>query len=101
MNDTSGREATLILTAADVAELLTLDDCIAAVEGAFRAHGEGRLHPPGILSEHVEEGAFHIKTSTTGSRFAAKTNANFPGRQPTIQGVVLLFDTADGDRKST
>ncbi|HEX7192537.1 MAG TPA: hypothetical protein VF381_13300, partial [Thermoanaerobaculia bacterium] len=87
---------TLILTAADVAELLSLDDCIAAVEEAFRAHGEGRLHPPGILSEHAERGAFHIKTSTIGRHFAAKANANFPGRQPTIQGVVLLFDTEDG-----
>jgi len=87
---------TLVLTAADVAELLTLDDCISAVEEAFRAHGEGRLHPPGILSEHAEHGAFHIKTSAIGRYFAAKTNANFPGRQPTIQGVVLLFDTEDG-----
>lgn len=87
---------TLILTAADVAELLTLDDCIAAVEEAFRAQGEGKLHPPGILSEHVDGGAFHIKTSTIGRHFVAKTNANFPGRKPTIQGVVLLFDTEEG-----
>ncbi len=87
---------TLILTAADVATVLSLDDCIGAVEEAFRAHGEGRLHPPGILSEHAERGAFHIKTSAIGRYFAAKTNANFPGRQPTIQGVVLLFDTEEG-----
>lgn len=87
---------TLILTASQVAGLLTLDDCIDAVEGAFRAHGEGKLHPPGLLSEHVERGAFHIKTSTIGRYFAAKTNANFPGSRTTIQGVVLLFDTSDG-----
>jgi ornithine cyclodeaminase/alanine dehydrogenase-like protein (mu-crystallin family) len=87
---------TLILTASEVAELLTLDDCIAAVEDAFRAHGEGKLHPPGILSEHAATGAFHIKTSTIGRHFAAKANANFPGRQPTIQGLVLLFDTENG-----
>lgn len=87
---------TLILTAADVATVLSLDDCIGAVEEAFRAHGEERLHPPGILSEHAERGAFHIKTSAIGRYFAAKTNANFPGRQPTIQGVVLLFDTEEG-----
>jgi alanine dehydrogenase len=87
---------TLILTASDVAALLTLDDCIAAVEEAFRAHGQGALHAPGIVSEHVEHGAFHTKTSSLGRYFAAKTNANFPGRQPTIQGVLLLFDTHDG-----
>ena len=90
---------TLILTASDVAGLLTLDDCIAAVEEAFRAHGEGALHPPGLVSEHVEGGAFHTKTSGTGRYFAAKTNANFPGRQPTIQGLLLLFDTVTGARE--
>lgn len=89
---------TLILTAADVAELLTWDDCIAAVEDAFRAHGEGRLHAPGVLSAHSERGAFHIKTASMDRYFAAKTNANFPGNAPlpTIQGVVLLFDETNG-----
>src|SRR5436190_6480753 len=87
---------TLILTASEVVELLMLDDCIAAVEEAFRTHGEGMLHPPGILSEHADHGAFHIKTSAIGRYFAAKANANFPGHRPTIQGVVLLFDTENG-----
>lgn len=86
----------LVLTAADVASLLTLDDCIAAVEEAFRAHGEGELHPPGIVSAHVECGAFHIKTAAIGRYFAAKANANFPGHRPTIQGLLLLFDTTSG-----
>ena len=72
----------LILTASQVAALLTLDDCIDAVEGAFRAHGEGMLHPPGLLSEHVEHGAFHIKTSTIGRYFAAKYLA--PKRPATV-----------------
>src|SRR5438067_2354851 len=87
---------TLLLTGSDVADLLTLDDCIAAVEEAFRAHGEGRLHPPGILSAHEERGAFHIKTAAVNGRFGAKANANFPGQVPSIQGVMLLFDANDG-----
>lgn len=92
---------TLLLTGSDVAELLTLDDCIAAVEEAFRAHGEGRLHPPGILSAHESRGAFHIKTATAGGRFGAKANANFPSNPatnglPSIQGAMLLFDADDG-----
>src|SRR5437764_14852667 len=87
---------TLLLTGSDVVALLTLDDCIAAVEEAFRAHGEGRLHPPGLLSAHEERGAFHIKTATVNGRFGAKTNANFPGVIPSIQGVMLLFDTSNG-----
>src|SRR5438477_12075191 len=87
---------TLLLTGFDVASLLTLDDCIAAVEEAFRAHGEGRLHAPGILSAHEERGAFHIKTASVNGRFGAKANANFPGQTPSIQGVMLLFDANDG-----
>jgi len=87
---------TLLLTGSEVAALLTLDDCIAAVEEAFRAHGEGRLHPPGILSAHEERGAFHIKTASVNGRFGAKANANFPGQTPSIQGVMLLFDTNSG-----
>jgi alanine dehydrogenase len=87
---------TLLLTGSDVADLLTLDDCIAAVEEAFRAHGEGRLHPPGILSAHEEHGAFHIKTAAVSGRFGAKANANFPGQVPSIQGVMLLFDASNG-----
>src|SRR5438067_11786222 len=81
---------TLLLTGSDVAALLTLDDCISAVEDAFRAHGEGRLHAPGILSAHEERGAFHIKTASVNGRFGAKANANFPGQTPSIQGVMLL-----------
>ncbi|HKR63018.1 MAG TPA: ornithine cyclodeaminase family protein [Thermoanaerobaculia bacterium] len=87
---------TLLLTGADVAELLTLDDCIAAVEDAFRAHGEGTMHAPGILSAHAERGAFHIKTASVNGRFGAKANANFPGQTPSIQGVMLLFDESNG-----
>ena len=87
---------TLLLTGSEVASLLTLDDCIASVEDAFRAHGEGRLHPPGILSAHEERGAFHIKTASVNGRFGAKTNANFPGQTPSIQGVMLLFDVDSG-----
>jgi ornithine cyclodeaminase/alanine dehydrogenase-like protein (mu-crystallin family) len=92
---------TLLLTGSDVAALLSIDDCIAAVEEAFRAQGEGRLHAPGILSEHVERGAFHIKTATVNGRFGAKANANFPTNPdtnglPTIQGAMLLYDANDG-----
>jgi alanine dehydrogenase len=98
------REGSLLLTRADVAKLLGLDDCIAAVEQAFRLHGEGMLGPPGILGAHVSGGGFHFKTSLFGngrSYFAAKANANFPGnpkrfRLPTIQGVILLFDAENG-----
>src|SRR2546428_107292 len=39
-----------ILTRGDVLELLTLRDCIVAVEDAFRLHAEGRTLGPGVLA---------------------------------------------------
>lgn len=91
---------TRILTAADVAALLTIDDCIAAVEKAFRDFGEGRIAPPQTLGVHGERGTFHIKAATADI-FAAKINANFPDnpRQhglPTIQGLIVVMDVDSG-----
>jgi ornithine cyclodeaminase/alanine dehydrogenase-like protein (mu-crystallin family) len=86
-------------------ELLSLRDCIAAVEEAFRLHAEGRTFGPGVLGIHATHGSFHIKAAgLMGEReyFAAKTNANFPGNPgqfglPTIQGAVLLADAGTGE----
>jgi ornithine cyclodeaminase/alanine dehydrogenase-like protein (mu-crystallin family) len=41
--------ATLLLGRTDIAELLTVDECLAAVEAAFRAHVAGQTLPPAIL----------------------------------------------------
>ena|SRR5436309_2023578 len=68
-----------ILSRHDVLELLTLRDCIAAVEDAFRLHAAGRTLGPGVLAVPAEGGGFHIKAAElVGERsyFAAKTNAN-------------------------
>ncbi len=93
----------LLLTRKDVSELLTLKDCVPAVEQAFRLHGEARAPAPGVLGVHAHGGGFHIKTGTlplSRNYFAAKANANFPGNParglPTIQGVILLFDADNG-----
>jgi alanine dehydrogenase len=98
------RQPTLLLRRSEVAVLLTMDACIAAVEQAFRLYGEGKAAPPGVLGVHVERGGFHIKAGVLGlsrSYFAAKVNANFPqNRQsvglPTIQGVIVLCDAENG-----
>ena len=96
---------TLLLSRREVAALLGLDDCIAAVEAAFRAHAEGRAIPPGVLSAAADSGAFHVKTAgLTGSEhayFAAKLNGNFDRNRerfglPRIQGLVVLCDAANG-----
>ena len=93
----------LLLTRSDVADLLDLDSCIAAVEEAFRLHGRGDA-VTGVLGIHVPGGGFHIKAGTLRLRrpyFVTKTNANFPNNPtvhglPTIQGVIVLADAELG-----
>lgn len=93
-----------VLSRRDVLDLLTLPDCIAAVEHAFRLHAEGRTLGPGVLGVPAGDGGFHIKAAgLLGERgyFAAKTNANFPGNPlrfglPTIQGTIVLADAGNG-----
>ena len=83
---------------------LDLDDCIAAVENAFRLHAEGRTLPPGVLGVPSTDGGFHIKAAglrLSRTWFAAKCNGNFaqnPARfgLPSIQGLILLCDGDDG-----
>jgi len=97
-------KGTLLLTGQDVRSLLSLDECIMAVEGAFRLYGEGKTAAPGILGIHAREGGFHIKAGLLQlgrNYFAAKVNANFPGNGtrlglPTIQGVIVLSDAENG-----
>src|SRR5215210_3170257 len=97
-------EGTLLLKRAEVAELLGLDECIAAVEHAFRLQAEGKAPPPGTLGLHARDGGFHIKAGLmelNRTYFAAKTNANFPENVkrfglPMIQGVIVLCDGENG-----
>jgi ornithine cyclodeaminase/alanine dehydrogenase-like protein (mu-crystallin family) len=95
-----------ILSRRQVLELLSLRDCIAAVETAFRLHAEGRTLGPGVLGVPAgHRGGFHIKAAgLLGPRgyFAAKTNANFPDNPerlglPTIRGTVMLADADTGE----
>jgi alanine dehydrogenase len=106
MNHTLSTPATptLILTRSDVEELLSLRDCIAVVERAFRLHAEGQSLGPGVLGISSGSGGFHIKAAglrLSRPYFAAKANANFsdnPARHglPAIQGVIVLSDAENG-----
>jgi alanine dehydrogenase len=95
---------TLLLARADVAVLLTLDECIAAVEHAFRQHGQGKISPPKVLGIPCTDGGFHIKAALLGlpiPYFAAKLNGNFfynnqRHAMPNIQGLIVLCDAANG-----
>jgi alanine dehydrogenase len=97
-------QGTLMLSRSEIAELLSLEECIAAVERVFQLYGEGKTQPPGILGVHAHDGGFHIKAGVLEldrSFFAAKINANFPQNAnrfglPLIQGVILLADAQNG-----
>ncbi len=100
---TGALKGTRILTRGDVRSLLGMADCIEAVEAAFRAHAEGKSVPPGVLSAHVDGGAFHLKAAGLGGDmpcYAAKLNGNFYANAerslPRILGLVLLCDARNG-----
>lgn len=86
----------LLLTRRDVADLLTIDNCIEAVENAFRLLGRGEVPRPAIAGVHATGGAFHIKAAIAGDRFAAKMNSNFFNSVPRIKGVIILCDASQG-----
>src|SRR5260221_9487165 len=102
---------TLLIDRKQVAPLLTMEECIVAVEQAFRQRALGEAMPPGILGVHATDGGFHIKAGILSLRtfpqnknrsyFVAKTNANFPENRkrnglPTIQGIIVVSDASNG-----
>jgi alanine dehydrogenase len=97
-------EGTRLLRRSDIERLLSLRDCIDAVDEIFRLQGEGKVPVPGILGVRATGGGLHVKAGLLpGNRnyFVAKLNANFPGNNgrfglPTIQGVIVVFDAENG-----
>jgi alanine dehydrogenase len=97
-------KATLLLSRSNVARLLTLDECISAVEDAFRQHGLGATSPPKVLGMHAADGGFHVKAAMLeqpAPYFAAKLNGNFFRNKqrfamPNIQGLIVLCDATNG-----
>ena len=97
-------EGTLLLARSDVRRLLSIRECIDAVETVFRWQGEGQVPAPGILSVKATKGGLHVKAGLLPgeqSFIVAKLNTNFPQNRvqhdlPTIQGLVALFDAENG-----
>ena len=95
---------TLLLSRSEVDRLLSMTECIEAVEKMFRQLGEGKLPPAGILGIKSPHGGLHIKAGLLpGYRdyIVAKLNTNFPRNRaehdlPTIQGLIMLCDGANG-----
>jgi ornithine cyclodeaminase/alanine dehydrogenase-like protein (mu-crystallin family) len=92
----------LLLDRSAVSELLTLDECIDAVESAFASHARGMALHPGLMHVSTGQGEFHIKAGgLTGKRtlFVTKIGGGFFKNRaeldlPNIIGLILL---ADGD----
>jgi alanine dehydrogenase len=97
-------EGTLLLRRSDVEELLSLRDCIGAMEEIFRLQGQGKIPPSGILGVKAPGGSLHVKAGLLprGKNYiVAKLNTNFPGnrtqsRLPTIQGLIAVYDAENG-----
>ena len=96
--------ATLVLTRCEIAELMSPQDYLIAVQNGFAALGEGRAVAPEPLFVAVDQGGFHAKAASykaARSFVALKLNANMPDNGlrhglPTIQGAILLCDGDDG-----
>lgn len=93
----------LLLTAADLARVLTPARALAALARAYRAAGAGAAAEAKSLGFAVDGGTIHVKAGGlpgTASAFVAKTNVNRPGNParslPTVQGLAVLVDPASG-----
>ena len=100
-----GAGGTLILTGSDVRRLLTMPDCLDAIEEAFRQLGSGTASRPAVSAVRAAHGGYHIKSALfalgTSEYFVSKTNANYPSNSakhglPTIQGTIVVHDARNG-----
>ena len=96
------QESMLLLSKGDVRALLSLPDCITAVERAFAEHARGQIDS-GVLGMHLPGGGFHLKIAAGKGElplFVAKLNGNFSGNDtiglPRIQGLIMLCDARSG-----
>jgi alanine dehydrogenase len=97
-------EGTLLLRRSDIEPLLSLGDCIDAVEEIFRLQGNGQVPAPGILGIKAPGGGLHVKAALLpgdNNYIVAKLNTNFPKNRETfdraaIQGVIVVYDADNG-----
>ena len=95
----------VLISGKEVLSLLRLEECIEAVENAFKQYAEGKTSEPGVLAMHQRQGGFHIKAGSMDMSqpyFVAKVNGNFPSNRslynlPTIQGLIMLANADNGE----
>ena len=85
-----------ILSRHDVLELLTLRDCIAAVEDAFRLHAAGRTLGPDVLAVRAQ--IDNVRRLLQPSPGPGESAADFAprGRELGLLKVELLRQELDG-----
>ena len=96
---------TVIISGTDVRKVLSMPDCLVAVEEAFRLLGTGRASRPAVSSVRAADGGFHVKSALIpvdeAEYFVSKTNANYPANAsrhglPTIQGTIVVHSASNG-----
>ena len=90
----------LFLTGREISSLLSLKDCIEALEDGFRVYAEEDAIKPKLMHVAANEGELHIKAGglkLNKMYLGLKANTGFFGNferwgLPNIQGVIMLFD---------
>jgi alanine dehydrogenase len=91
----------LVLSEADVTGLLDADELLAALADAFRALSAGRASVPPRVAAHAEAGLLgampvHLQGVALGAKLVAVFPGNHATGQPSHQGLIAMFDEADG-----
>lgn len=101
----SGKPQVLVLTKEEIQSLLTLEDCISAVEEGFRAFNAGKAVVPFPVALLVPDhnGDIHIKpgyikgSDTYTIKIASGFYDNPKLGLPSSHGMLLVFDARTGD----
>lgn len=91
----------LVLSEADVTGLLDVDELLAALADAFRELSAGRASVPPRVAATSEAGLLgampvHLPGVALGAKLVAVFPGNPAGGPPSHQGLIALFDEADG-----
>jgi alanine dehydrogenase len=95
----------LLLSRADVIQLMDFPAYVDAVEAGFLAAASDKALAPPAAAFHVPGGSYHAKAAALLAGdppvMAIKLNGNYPGNPaanglPTVQGVIYLADATNG-----
>ena len=95
----------IVLTRGETRGLLSLEECVLAVERAFGERGRGRGLNAKRFHVPAGDGAFHITAGGvghegTGPSFGIKVNARYPPAEPggsqRVTGAILIADAENG-----